>query len=367
MASPPTVGPRPRRDRFLVVSLLVLIAGVTGTARQAPQAPKDPSAAPSFADLGALLASLPNPAPPRFDEPRAQWFAAPPLACLDDLQARPTSRPYFWEASYKPVDGYDKVRAFYGCGDWHSAVNATWTIVKVLRQFPEISTGRLIREKLNDHLGASNFEGEVAYFKDAGAFERPYGYACLLALQSELQTWDDPQAAQWAAHMAPLTKFFSEQLVAYLKDLDRPVRTGGQTNTAVVLLAMLDASETLHDFALRSAAVEYAKKSYAKDTDCATEAEPAAGDLVSPCLAEAAVMSRVLDTAAFVPWLDAFLPAAVSPKFKPLLATSTAPVARQGGAGAAADAAQTTGGRSTPPAAASSTCAGRCSTSSTAT
>jgi hypothetical protein len=119
-----------------------------------------------------------------------------------------------------------------------------------------------------------------------------------------------------------------------LKDLDRPVRSGGQTNTAFVLTLALDASETLHDYALRGAILDYAKKAYAKDVDCATDAEPAAGDLVSPCLSEADLMSRVLERAAFVPWLDRFLPAPNAPKFRSLLTVSTAPPGRPGSAGA---------------------------------
>jgi len=313
------------------MSGVVLAASVATTAQKPAQA--DP-AQPAPMTMDALLASLPATRAPAFDEPRAQWLVAQPFACLDELQPRPGNRPYFWEATFRPVDNYDKVRAFYGCGDWHSAVNATWTLAVVLKRLPEISVSRLIREKLTDHLGKTNLEGEVAFFKDAGTFERPYGYAWLLTLGAELQTWDDTQAAQWAANVAPLSKYFSEQTIAYLKDLDGPVRTGGQTNTAFVLTLAFDASETLHDYALRAAIIDYAKKSYAKDVDCATESEPAAGDLVSPCLSEAALMSRIVDRATFVLWLDKFLPAPNSPKFRPLLTVATAPVGRAGGGGA---------------------------------
>lgn len=319
-----------------VVSGVVFAAAVAASA-QKPAPPDPPQPAPMT--LEALLASLPVTKAPALDEPHAHWLVAQPFACLDELQPRPGNRPYFWEATFRPVDSYDKVRAFYGCGDWHSAVNATWTLAVVLKRLPEISVGRLIREKLADHLGKTNLDGEVAFFKDAGTFERPYGYAWLLTLGAELQTWDDTQAAQWAANVAPLSKYFSEQTIAYLKDLDRPVRTGGQTNTALVLSLAFDASETLHDYALRAAVIDYVKKSYVKDVDCATESEPAAGDLVSPCLTEAALMSRIVDRATFVPWLDKFLPAPSSPKFRPLFTAATAPAGRQGGGGAGADAA----------------------------
>jgi hypothetical protein len=294
---------------------------------------------------------------PALDDLRAQWLVAQPFACLDELQPRPTNRPYFWEATFRPVDGYDKVRAFYGCGDWHSAVNATWTLASVLKRKPDISVNRLIREKLADHLGKSNLDGEVAYFKDAGAFERPYGYVWLLTLGAELQTWNDQQAAQWATNVAPLSKNLSEQLVAYLKDLDRPVRTGGQTNTALVLSLALDASDTLNDFALRGSVVEYATKWYAKDIDCALDAEVTTGDLVTPCLSEAALMSRVLDRATFTMWLDHFLPAVTSAKFTQLLSASMTPPGRQGGGGANRGGAPPAGGA--PAAAAGDAAPGR--------
>jgi hypothetical protein len=313
-----------------VVALLVATAGA-----QKPTSPAVPVAPPEFASVDALVKSLPSVSAPTLDDPRAQWLVAQPFACLDELQPRPTNRPYFWDATFRPVDGYDKVRAFYGCGDWHSAVNATWTIATVLKRMPDISVSRLIREKLADHLGKSNLDGEVAYFKDAGAFERPYGYVWLLTLGAELQTWNDQQAAQWAANVAPLSKYLSEQLVAYLKDLDRPVRTGGQTNTALVLSLAFDASETLNDFALRGNVIEYATKWYAKDTDaCPLDAEVAPGDLVNPCLSEAALMSRVLDRATFATWLTHFLYSPTSPKFMPLLSVSMTPPGRQGGGGA---------------------------------
>ena len=51
--------------------------------------------------------------------------------------------------------------------------------------------GGLIREKLNDHITEETMAGELEYFEDARSFERPYGYAWLLALYAELSDWDD--------------------------------------------------------------------------------------------------------------------------------------------------------------------------------
>jgi Protein of unknown function (DUF2891) len=266
---------------------------------------------------------------PSLDRARALWLTAVPLGCLDELQPKPANRTYFWDATFRPVENYERTRAFYGCSDYHSAVSATWTLVKLLKLFPDLDVAPIVREKLTDHFGRSNFDGDVAYFREAGAFERPYGYAWLLKLQAELLTWKDPDAPAWANNAAPLAKLFSERLVEYLKDLDRPNAAGSWQNTALALNLALDYTDAVVDAPLRTAIEAAAQKFYAKDPECATAGEPAAGDIVSPCLEEAALMSRVLAPDAFARWLDGFLPAQDSPRFLPLtIAPLSAPALR---------------------------------------
>ena len=308
------------RGRFVVI-VMTLSAGtaVLGASQQAaPSGGPTAAPVPAFATLDAFYNSLPPITPPAFDTTEATWLAAMPLACLDRPQARPATRPYLWEATYTPVADYDRSRAFYGCFDWHSAVNSTWALVKVIKTFPEFSTQHLIRQKLDAHLGKSNIEGEVAYFKEAGQFELPYGYAWILKTQGELLGWQDPDAQKWSANLAPLAALMSERLVQYFKDTARPNRTGVHPNTALAMHLMLDYTEIAKDGALRAAIVDASKRYFAEDTSCKTASEPGASDFLSPCLAEATIMSRLLDRAAFVAWLDAFLPALQSAEFRPL-------------------------------------------------
>src|SRR5205814_2167198 len=89
--------------------------------------------APEFKDLDSFLKSLPPTTVKPLDLQSALLFSALPLSCLDDLQAKPTARSYFWQPAYKTVDAFDKTRAFYGCNDWQTAVNATWTLVTLLK------------------------------------------------------------------------------------------------------------------------------------------------------------------------------------------------------------------------------------------
>jgi hypothetical protein len=270
------------------------------------------------ADLAAFLAKLPAATPPVLNQDQASWLATMPLSCLDHPQASPSGRGYLWEATYRPPDDYQKNLSFYGCFDWHSSVNSIWTLVKLLKSYPELPVGNLIRKELGQHLGASNLAGELTYLKAAGAFERPYGYAWILKLSAELSDWKDPDAQKWAANMAPLATWASSEMATFLKDLAQPNRGGVHPNSAFGMYLMLDDVELTKDEALHAAIVEAATRFYEKDKTCNTKIEPAGSDFLSPCLTEAALMSRVMPREAFLTWLGAFLPAMDSAEFKPL-------------------------------------------------
>lgn len=269
------------------------------------------------------MSTLPKANVTRLDASSALLFSALPLTCVDDLQPRPAAtRPYFWQPTYRTVDAYDKTRAFYGCNDWPTAVSATWTLVTLLRQFPELGSAQLIREKLSLHLGRENLDGELAYFKTAGNAQRPYGYAWLLRLYAELATWKDADGARYAENATPLARFFADGLVSYLVDLDRPNRAAGQANSALSLELLLDYVDATRDMTIKRAVTDAARRLFLNDSVCATATEAAVPEMMSPCLEEAALMSRVLDAAAFVAWLDKVLPSPDSAAFKPLLAIS---------------------------------------------
>jgi hypothetical protein len=299
--------------------LVRLLPGALILALMAPAQAQDPE----YKDLAALLAALPRATVARLDSQTALVFGALPLSCLDDLQPKPgATRPYFWQPTYRTVDDYARTRAFYGCADWSTSVSATWTVVSLLKKYPALSSGQLIREKLTDHLGRQNLDGELAYFKSAGAFQRPYGYAWLLKLYGELATWTDPDGQKYAENVAPLARFMADALPGYLIDLERPNRTAGQANSAFMLGLLLDYVDVTRDMTIKRAATETAKRLFLADNACATKSEATTPEMVSPCLAEAALMSRVLEPAQYVTWLDGFLPAAYTADFKPLRSIS---------------------------------------------
>jgi hypothetical protein len=59
---------------------------------------------------------------------------------------------------------------------------------------------------------------------------------------------------------------------------------------------------------MRGVLADAARRFYLKDRDCPLNYEPSGEDFLSPCLAEADFMRRVLDRAAFGAWLAGFLP-----------------------------------------------------------
>ena len=309
-----------RRLPAIAVGFVLAVAAfpIVSAQQSAPSSATPTKVAPPAATLDAFYKTLPVIKVTAFDEKEATWLATMPLACIDRPQARPSARPYLWEGTYTPVANFDKTRAFYGCFDWHSSVNSTWALVKVIKTFPGFPLQALIRQKLDGHLGKTNIEGEAAYFKDAGQFEVPYGYAWVMKLQGELLSWKDADAEKWAANLAPLVTLMSGRLVQYFKDTPRPNRTGVHPNTALAMHLMLDYTDIAKDEALRAALEEAATRYFATDTSCKTSAEPGTSDFLSPCLAEATIMSRLLKRDAFAAWLDKFLPPLHSTDFKPL-------------------------------------------------
>ena len=287
-------------------------------AEEVALAPPELSASEA-SDLATFIGAIPAARTPDLDLEMALTLVAMPLSCLDRPHAAPRDRSTYLDeivAARRP--GYERNRSFYGCWDWHSAVNSTWALVKIHKEYPDLPIGGLVREKLNEHLSARALEGELEYFQDAGGFERPYGYAWLLKLYAELRTWDDDAAPQWADNLEPLVILFSERMIENLADLERPSRSGAHSNTAFALALMLDYARTVDDNELEEAIVESSRRLFLDDYGCPTAYEPWGSDFLSPCLEEAALMAAALEPAEFLAWFETFMPPVNSRQFLPL-------------------------------------------------
>ena len=207
--------------------------------------------------------------------------------------------------------------AFYGCFDWHSSVHGHWSLVRLLKSFPNIENAEAIKEKLLSNISKQNIEAEVAYFggKHNGSYERTYGWAWLLKLAEELHTWDDETARTLEANLQPLTQLIVEKYIAFLPKLNYPQRVGTHTNTAFGLSFAYDYAETVDHETLKGAITERAFYFYLKDVGCPISWEPSGSDFLSPCLEEAALMKRLLAKDEFIVWLHDFLPQLKNERF----------------------------------------------------
>jgi hypothetical protein len=314
------VRPEPSTAKAVVTLVAFALAGCTptGQADETTAAPPTEAVA-DVGGLAAFTAAISVAEIPALDREMALTLVAMPLSCLDRPHAAPQDRRGYLDTIVTSrVPGYEKNRAFYGCWDWHSAVNSTWAMVRMYKEFPDLPLGGLIDEKLGDHLSADALEGERAFFEDERSFERPYGWGWLLALQAELASWDHPDASAWADRVEPLARLFSERTIEWLDDLQIPSRSGAHANTAFALAMMLDAARSTGDLPLEEALERAAVRLFEGDLGCPTAYEPWGSDFLSPCLEEAALMAAVLDQAAYLRWLDDFLPAIDSREFAPL-------------------------------------------------
>jgi hypothetical protein len=210
--------------------------------------------------------------------------------------------------------------AFYGAYDWHSSVHMHWLLVRVLRRHggtPALpDTGPAV-EVLDRHLTPGNLAAEAAYLRDRPSFERPYGWAWLLALTAECRAFQGEAGARWAAALAPAVDVVDGLLADWLPKATYPVRHGNHPNSAFALGLALDSGvlSAATDLAVRERLLAW----FADDHDAPAHWEPSGQDFLSPALSEADAMRRVLPKERFAAWLDRFLPALGSGAPCPLL------------------------------------------------
>jgi Protein of unknown function (DUF2891) len=200
--------------------------------------------------------------------------------------------------------------AFYGCFDWHSSVHGHWLLVRLLRLFPEAGFAKRARVALRGNLSAGNLAKEAEYIQAPGraSFERPYGLAWLLQLCAEMYEWDDDDGPEFSRNIRPLEQAVVERLSGWLAKLPFPVRSGEHSQTAFALGLMLDYARAKHDAVFERLLHDSALRFYADDERAPLHFEPSGEDFLSPSLAEADVMRRVLTAPDFAQWLRKFLP-----------------------------------------------------------
>jgi len=236
-------------------------------------------------------------------------FAALALACVDREYPNKIAHVLASDADLAPPRRLTP--AFFGCYDWHSAVHGHWLLARLARQAPQAPFAAAARRVLAAHLTPERLAGEVAYLarRERISFERPYGLAWLLELHAELHGWQEPEPQRWAESLRPLSELAATRLTDWLPKLSRPIRIGEHDQTAFALGLALDWARSLGDGERERLFVAAIHRFYDGDRACPLTYEPSGQDFLSPCLAEADVMRRVLAPTDFADWLGRFLPA----------------------------------------------------------
>ena len=289
--------------RYLLFALPLLLTTCT-----------EPASAPENETPATNPAAMTSPTPELTLE-QANRLAALPLACIQHEYPNKLGQT---------IGGKDDLGepsalhpAFYGCFDWHSAVHGHWSVVALLRQYPNLDRAADARRMLQENLSTTNITAEVAYFNGTHnkSYERTYGWAWLLKLDEELLRWEDPLAKELRKNLQPLTELIVARYLDFLPRLNYAIRTGEHPNTAFGLTFAHDYAKAVGSNALITEINRTARRFYLNDQDCPITWEPSGYDFLSPCMEEIDIMRRVLPAKDFHPWLAEFLPAIIKPGY----------------------------------------------------
>lgn len=263
----------------------------------------------------ALLFSISTAFAQQLTPERANGLAHLPLKCLQ--QEYPNKLSQLLADATELGSPKTLHPAFYGCFDWHSSVHGHWSLVYLLKHFPNLDNRQEIINKLTVNLSKENIAQEIAYLnkKHEKSYERTYGWAWLLKLQQELDTYNEPFAQQMAQNLQPLTDLLAERYIEFLPKLNYALRVGTHTNTAFGLSLAWDYAVHAKNVALQNSIRENAVRLFKNDANCPFDWEPSGTDFLSPCLEEIGIMQRILPEKDFMKWLKDFAPRLFDKKY----------------------------------------------------
>lgn len=235
-----------------------------------------------------------------------QSFSTMALGCIHKEYPNNISHYLTSDADVKSPSAMHPI--FYGCLDWHSAVHGHWMLLRLLALNPDMQGSDTIISALDKSFALENGIIEAAYFDGRKRYERPYGWAWLLQLSTELRAWDHAKSAQWLAAIKPIEDKVLTGLDQWLKNLVYPVRSGEHSQTAFAFGLAIDYARAVANTELEAKLTKSVMGFYGEDQNCPIGYEPSGSDFLSPCLMEADLMRRVMEPEAYGVWLSDFLP-----------------------------------------------------------
>lgn len=243
----------------------------------------------------------------QFDEKKAEYLYHFAYECIDQEYPNKLNQVLGDDSYLSPPRELHP--AFYGCFDWHSSVHGHWTLVTILKEFPDFKFRNEVLEKLAKNITAENIQKEIEYFDDEHNknYERTYGWAWLLKLDETLREFDSPESKVMHDNLNPLVNLISEKFIEFLDKLNYPIRIGEHNNIAFGMSFAYDYAKK-YDTKLAAKIEEKAKQYFMNDCNCPLTWEPGGFDFLSPCLQEASLMQKVLSEKEFKKWLKDFMP-----------------------------------------------------------
>lgn len=209
---------------------------------------------------------------------------------------------------------------FGACYDWHSSVHMHWSLLRLMTLNPGSAEGQEIARRFRENFTAPLLNRELAYFQQPGrcAFERPYGWAWLLKLQSEL---DGHQSlGECAAALRPLSQLLAGRLRQHFERLAFPVRGGMHSNSAFAMVLALEFARSSGHSSLEASICTSARRFYGTDASYPARYEPSGGDFLSAGLCEAVLMAQALGNQ-FSEWWASFCPEDIERWLQPVAVT----------------------------------------------
>jgi hypothetical protein len=248
-----------------------------------------------------------NPSPIELDDALASKFARVALGHL--TREYPNKLDHVMASAADVQSPRALHPIFYGSYDWHSCVHGYWLIARLYDRFPALPEAAQIRAVIDAHFTDAHVAAETAYLDRPAArgFERPYGWAWLLALAGQLHSMQSDDGKRWARTLQPLADAFVARFVEFLPKSTYPLRVGTHFNMAFALTLSIGYARAVRDEPFERLMAATAKHWFIADEACQAW-EPAGDEFLSPSLMEAVLMQRVLPGDAFAEWLGRFLP-----------------------------------------------------------
>jgi hypothetical protein len=296
--------------KIVLLSFLLLACNIENSEKKTMAAPNDINA-DGIADLIETKITIPT-----LNIEQANRLLQLPIHCVNTEYPNKLNQTIGGDEDLKSPKELHPT--FYGCFDWHSSVHGHWSLVSLLKKFPNLKDASKTKEILLTSISKENIKKEVAYFnkKYNKSYERTYGWAWLLKLAEELHTWNDPIAKELEQNLQPLTDLMVQKYIEFLPRLKYPIRVGEHSNTAFGLAFAWDYANTVGDKKILKIIINRAKDYFMNDKNCPISWEPSGFDFLSACLQEAAIMKRVLPKNEFKNWLSEFLPKLKDKDFK---------------------------------------------------